>query len=91
MPEPIDIDLDLGYTQDVLGLTAAITGRRYHRWTRPRKYDPATRMDCKVLLRDLGEAIGVALDLPRKRKAWTSLEGNLGAPTPRWAQTHARC
>ena len=41
-------------------------------------YDPATRMDRKILLRGLGEAIGVALDLPRKRMAWTNLEGDVG-------------
>jgi sugar lactone lactonase YvrE len=77
MPEPIDLDLDLATR------TLYWTDRGDNTLSRapmdpPANYDPATRMDRTILLRDLGEAIGVALDLPRRRMAWTSLEGTVG-------------
>lgn len=77
MPEPIDLDLDLATR------TLYWTDRGDNTLSRapmdpPANYDPATRMDRTILLRDLGEAIGVALDLPRKRLAWTNLEGTVG-------------
>ena len=37
----------------------------------PPGFEPATRLDRKVLVSGLKEAIGVALDLPRKRMAYT--------------------
>jgi hypothetical protein len=77
MPEPIDLDLDLATR------TMYWTDRGDNTLSRapmdpPANYDPATRMDRAILLRDLGEAIGVALDLPRRRMAWTNLEGTVG-------------
>ncbi len=77
MPEPIDLDLDLATR------TMYWTDRGDNTLSRapmdpPANYDPATRMDRTILLRDLGEAIGVALDLPRRRVAWTNLEGIVG-------------
>ncbi|MFT3724051.1 MAG: hypothetical protein QM773_10725 [Hyphomonadaceae bacterium] len=77
MPEPIDLDLDLSTR------TLYWTDRGDNTLSRApmdpsANYDPATRMDRTILLRDLGEAIGVALDLPRKRIAWTNLEGTVG-------------
>lgn len=77
MPEPIDIDLDLA-TRTMYWTDRGDNTLSSSPMDPPAKYDPATRLDRKVLLRELGEAIGVALDLPRKRMAWTSLEGNLG-------------
>ncbi len=77
MPEPIDLDLDLAtramYWTDRGDNTVSCAPM-----DPAAGYDPATRMDRKILLRGLGEAIGVALDLPRNRMAWTNLEGQLG-------------
>ena len=77
LPEPIDLDLDLG--------------RRLIYWTDrgdntvsrapmnpPRGYDPANRPDREILVRGLREAIGVALDLPNRRMFYTSLGGEVG-------------
>jgi hypothetical protein len=74
---PIDLDLDLK------------TRRLY--WTDrgdntvsrapmdpPKGYDPAKRPDRQILVRGLGEAIGIALDLPRNRMFYTSLAGEVG-------------
>lgn len=77
MPEPIDLDLDLATR------TMYWTDRGDNTLSRapmdpPAAYDPATRLDRTIVLRGLGEAIGVALDLPRKRLAWTNLEGQVG-------------
>jgi hypothetical protein len=41
-------------------------------------YNPATRVDRQVLVKDLKEAIGIALDVPRGRMAYTSLGGEVG-------------
>jgi hypothetical protein len=41
-------------------------------------FSPATRLDRQVLVTGLKEAIGVALDLPRGRLAYTSLGGEVG-------------
>lgn len=78
LPEPIDLDLDLG--------------RRLIYWTDrgdntvscapmdpPRGVDPARRTDRKILVRGLNEAIGVTLDLPARRMFYTSLGGEVGA------------
>lgn len=77
LPEPIDIDLDPAarrmYWTDRGDNTLSCAPM-----DPPAGYDPATRMDRTILLRGLGEAIGVALDLPRRRLAWTNLEGQVG-------------
>jgi len=40
--------------------------------------NPAARTDREILVRDLREAIGIALDLARGRMAYTSLGGEVG-------------
>ena len=77
MPEPIDLDLDLA-TRTMYWTDRGDNTLSSAPMDPAPNYDPATRMDRKILLRGLGEAIGVALDLPRKRMAWTSLGGDLG-------------
>ena len=77
MPEPIDLDLDLA-TRTMYWTDRGDNTVSSAPMDPAANYDPATRMDRKILLRGLGEAIGVALDLPRKRMAWTNLEGDVG-------------
>jgi hypothetical protein len=77
MPEPIDLDLDLA-TRTMYWTDRGDNTLSSAPMDPAANYDPATRMDRKILLRGIGEAIGVALDLPRKRLAWTNLEGQLG-------------
>mgnify|MGYP000555916728 FL=1 len=77
MPEPIDLDLDLT-TRTMYWTDRGDNTVSSAPMDPAANYDPATRMDRKILLRGLGEAIGVALDLPRKRMAWTNLEGDVG-------------
>jgi hypothetical protein len=77
LPEPIDLDLDLTTR------TMYWTDRGDNTLSRAtmdltRGIDPARRLDREVVLRDLGEAIGVSLDLKRKRLAWTNLDGEVG-------------
>lgn len=77
LAEPIDLDLDLKtrtlYWSDRGDNTISrapmdpATG-----------FSPATRLDRQVLVTGLKEAIGVALDLPRNRMAYTSLGGEVG-------------
>ncbi len=80
LPEPIDLDLDLATR------TMYWTDRGDNTLSRapmdpPANWDTVARTDRTILLHDLGEAIGVALDLPRKRLAWTNLEGTVGVST----------
>lgn len=77
LPEPIDLDLDLSTR------TLYWTDRGDNTVSRapmdpPAGYDPATRLDRQILVRGLKEAIGVTLDLPRQRMAYTSLGGEVG-------------
>ena len=77
LPEPIDLDLDLA------SRTLYWTDRGDNTVSRapmdaPAGFDPATRLDRQILVRGLKEAIGVALDLPRNRMAYTSLGGEVG-------------
>ena len=77
LPEPIDLDLDLA------SRTLYWTDRGDNTVSRapmdaPVGFDPATRLDRQILVRGLKEAIGVALDLPRNRMAYTSLGGEVG-------------
>ncbi len=76
LPEPIDIDLDL------VGRTIYWTDRGDNTISRaamdPRGFDPWKRDDRVILVKELKEAIGVALDIPRKRIAFTSLGGEVG-------------
>lgn len=77
LPEPIDLDLDLR------SRTLYWTDRGDNTVSRapldpPAGFNPAMRLDRQVLVRDIKEAIGVALDLPRGRLAYTSLGGEVG-------------
>jgi len=77
LPEPIDLDLDLEH--------------HYLYWTDrgdntisrapldpPAGADPAARKDREILVRGLGEAIGIALDVPNGRMFYTALSGQVG-------------
>jgi len=77
MPEPIDLDLDLSTRTMYWTDRGDNTVSRAPMDPKP-GYDPATRVDRKILVKDLKEAIGVALDLPRQRMAYTSLGGEVG-------------
>ena len=77
MPEPIDLDLDLTTRTIYWTDRGDNTVSRAPMDPKP-GYDPATRVDRKILVKDLKEAIGVALDLPRQRMAYTSLGGEVG-------------
>ena len=76
LPEPIDLDLDLKSRQIYW------TDRGDNTVSRApmdaSDYDPARRIDRIVLVKGLKEAIGIALDLPRNRMAYTSLGGEVG-------------
>lgn len=77
LPEPIDLDLDLTTR------TIYWTDRGDNTVSRapmdPKAgFDPAARTDREILVRNLKEAIGIALDLPRRRMAYTSLGGEIG-------------
>jgi DNA-binding beta-propeller fold protein YncE len=77
LPEPIDLDLDLGKRQIYWTDRGDNTVNRAP--MDPRQgYDPAHRSDRQILVRGLNEAIGLALDLPRNRMFYTSLGGELG-------------
>ncbi|MGZ6049805.1 MAG: hypothetical protein ACXWKN_15525 [Phenylobacterium sp.] len=78
LPEPIDLDFD--------------PRRRFLYWTDrgdntvscapmdlPRGADPARRTDRQILVRGVGEAIGITLDLPTRRMFYTSLGGEVGS------------
>lgn len=77
LPEPIDLDVDLQTR------TLYWTDRGDNTVSRapmdPQAgFNPATRLDRQILVSGLKEAIGVALDLPRRRMAYTSLGGEVG-------------
>ena len=77
LAEPIDLDLDLK------SRTLYWSDRGDNTISRAPMdpetgFSPATRLDREVLVRGLKEAIGVALDLPRGRMAYTSLGGEVG-------------
>ncbi|HEX5008243.1 MAG TPA: hypothetical protein VFV70_14095 [Hyphomonadaceae bacterium] len=77
MPEPIDLDLDLATRTMYWTDRGDNTVSRAPMDPKP-GYDPGTRVDRKILVKGLKEAIGVALDLPRQRMAYTSLGGEVG-------------
>lgn len=77
MPEPIDLDLDLSTRSLYWTDRGDNTISRAPMDPSP-GFDPATRLDRTTLVRGLKEAIGVALDLPRNRMAYTSLGGEVG-------------
>lgn len=76
LPEPIDLDLDLNKKQIYW------TDRGDNTVSRapldpPAGFDPAARSDREILVKGLGEAIGITLDLQRGRMFYTSLRGNV--------------
>jgi hypothetical protein len=78
LPEPIDLDLDLEHR------LLYWTDRGDETISRapldpPTGIDPAARTDRQILLRGLGEAIGIALDVSRNRMFYTSLAGIVAA------------
>jgi hypothetical protein len=77
LPEPIDLDLDLGRRQIYWTDRGDNTVSRAP-MNPPRGADPANRKDREVLVRGLREAIGVYLDLPNRRMFYTSLGGEVG-------------
>jgi hypothetical protein len=80
LPEPIDLDLDLG-TRQIYWTDRgdAPRGNTVNRapMDPPAGYDPAQRQDIEILAGDFDETIGVALDLDRERMFITDLGGNL--------------
>jgi DNA-binding beta-propeller fold protein YncE len=77
LPEPIDLDLDLDKHQIYW------TDRGDNTLSRapidiPAGADPAKRTDREVLLKGLGEAIGISLDTSKNRMFYTSLGGAVG-------------
>ena len=80
LPEPIDLDIDfdtrLLYWTDRGDNTISRAPL-----DPPAKYDPAARTDREIVMRNVGEAIGIALDTRRDRLYYTSLGGVLGAAT----------
>jgi hypothetical protein len=77
LPEPIDLDLDLSARMIYWTDRGDNTISRALMEPKP-GYDPAVRNDRAILLRGLNEAIGIALDPPRNRMAFTSLGGEVG-------------
>jgi hypothetical protein len=77
LPEPIDLDLDLATRSIYWTDRGDNTVSRAAMDPKP-GFDPAARTDREILVRNLREAIGIALDLPRGRMAYTSLGGEVG-------------
>ena len=80
LPEPIDLELDL--TQRMIYWTDRGDGPRGNTVSRapmdpPRGVNPGSRTDQQILLRDLKEAIGIALDLQAARLYATDLGGTV--------------
>jgi hypothetical protein len=80
LPEPIDLDLDLASRQIYwTDRGDAPRGNTVNRapMDPPANFDPADRDDIAILVSDLQEGIGVALDLDDDRMYVTDLRGNL--------------
>ena len=77
LPEPIDLDLDLRSRKLYWTDRGDNTISRAPLDAKP-GFDPSKRTDREILVRDLHEFIGVALDIPNDRMYYTSLRGELG-------------
>lgn len=77
LAEPIDLDLDLK-TRTLYWSDRGDNTISRAPMDPAAGFSPATRLDRQVLVTGLKEAIGVALDLPRGRLAYTSLGGEVG-------------
>ena len=80
LPEPIDMDLDLN--RRMMYWTDRGNAPRGNTVSRapmdpPRGANPASRTDQEILMRDLKEGIGIALDVPGNRMYVTDLGGNV--------------
>jgi sugar lactone lactonase YvrE len=78
LPEPIDLDID-GDTRLLYWTDRGDNTISRAPLDPPANFDPAKRTDREILLRDVGEAIGIALDMRGDRLYYTSLGGILGA------------
>jgi sugar lactone lactonase YvrE len=78
LPEPIDLDIDndtrLLYWTDRGDNTISRAPL-----DPPAKFDPEKRTDREIVLRDVGEAIGIALDMTADKLYYTSLGGVVGS------------
>jgi hypothetical protein len=77
LPEPIDLDLDLSKRQMYWTDRGDNTVSRAPMDAKP-GFDANKRTDRVILVTGLHEAIGIALDLKRKRMFYTSLTGEVG-------------
>lgn len=77
LPEPIDLDLDLRDRQLYWTDRGDNTISRAPMDAKT-GFDPSKRTDRVILVRDLREFIGIALDIPNRRMYYTSLAGELG-------------
>jgi sugar lactone lactonase YvrE len=80
LPEPIDLDLDVA--AGLMYWTDRGDPPRGNSVSRaptnpPAGADPAHRTDVEILVRDLREAIGIALDVEHRRMFFTDLGGNV--------------
>jgi hypothetical protein len=80
LPEPIDLDLDLGhrmmYWTDRGDPPRGNTVNRAP-MDAPKHFDPSHRSDLQILTGDLKEGIGISLDLKNGRMFFTDLGGNV--------------
>jgi hypothetical protein len=80
LPEPIDLDLDLGkrmmYWTDRGDPPRGNTVNRAP-MDPPKNADPRNRKDQEILVSDLNEGIGIALDLEGGRMFFTDLGGSV--------------
>jgi DNA-binding beta-propeller fold protein YncE len=80
LPEPIDLDID-GDTRLLYWTDRGDNTISRAPLDPPARFDPATRTDREIVMRNVGEAIGIALDPRRDRLYYTSLGGVVGTAT----------
>ena len=76
LPEPIDVELDLK-TRHIYWTDRGDNTVSRAPLNPKAGFDPAKRTDREILLRNVGEAIGIALDEQTQRLYYTSLGGEL--------------
>jgi sugar lactone lactonase YvrE len=80
LAEPIDLDID-GDTHLLYWTDRGDNTISRAPLDPPANFDPAARTDREIIVRNAGEAIGIALDRKRDRLYYTSLGGVLGTAT----------
>jgi sugar lactone lactonase YvrE len=80
LPEPIDLELNLKRQQLYWTDRGDNTISRAPLYPKA-KFDPSKRTDREILVRDLHEVIGIALDEQSEQMFYTSLTGELGVAT----------